>query len=427
MKQLKKILKNNKGMTLVELIISSAILLLVISAFLSMMASAAKMFSKGSRELDVQEEAQIVTNQVGALLTDCEVYAGQVGSSIYIVDKDVVHVVSEESDGVFLSTFDNALSEDDNTAENVKTLLATNPNAVKGGSTGRALLSNRVEGLSLNTDDLEDGDVVYLSMNYKNMDREIGVNQSVYMRNKPGTSSDGGNSNPVENDYDAELNVLRYKTYNLCTLFGVSKIKTNGSNIVTSGADAGCYDFNALGTVKIKDSVSTSASSAGGCVVTCIKGGNDYKIRLSFDPVVVGLGNGESQLSTVRLQDVEQVCDYISIKGFDTHCSDVKYRISLQIGTPGSPDLVSRQTDKISISGGQGSQVNILEQDFNVSGKTFKGVFRLCLDDRSTHLIFRQTGQSTEQGKGLVALYTIDVYYKNTLLGTAKVSVRYPN
>ena len=74
----KNIVKDNKGLTLIELLVSSAILLLIITAFLSMLASAAKMFAKGSRDLDVQEEAQIVTNQVEALLTDCEVYAGPV-------------------------------------------------------------------------------------------------------------------------------------------------------------------------------------------------------------------------------------------------------------------------------------------------------------------------------------------------------------
>lgn len=418
----KNILKDNKGLTLIELLVSSAILLLVISAFLSMLASAAKMFSRGSRDLDVQEEAQIVTNQVEALLSDCEVYAGQVGNSIYIVDRDVVHVVSEETDGVFLSTFSNALSEDDNTASNVKALLASNPNSIKGGSTGRALLSNRLQGLSLNTDKLESDNVVYLSMNYKNLEREVGVNQSVFLRNKPGTSISGGGTNPIENDYDAELLVLRYKSYNLKTLFGISSVTG------TSGADAGCYEVSALGLLKIKDNVSTSAASAGGCIVKCVKGGAEYKIRLSFDAVAVGLGGDDAQISVVRLQDVEQVCDYVSIKGFDTHSSDVKYTISMRVGQSLTTGYLEKKSpDKIALTGGNGTKVDALEGDFTVSGKTFKGVFRFCLDDRSTHLIFRQLSQSTEQGKGLVALYTIDVFYKNTKLGTAKVNVRYPN
>ena len=132
MKRLKSMLKNNKGVTLVELIISSAILLLIITAFLSMIASATKMFARGSRDLDVQEEAQSVTTQIENLLADANLYAGQVGNEIYIVNEDLVHVITETSNGVYYSNYEFPATQDP-TTENVKTLLAANNTAALKG------------------------------------------------------------------------------------------------------------------------------------------------------------------------------------------------------------------------------------------------------------------------------------------------------
>ena len=433
MKQLKKMLKNNKGVTLVELIISTAILFLVITAFLSMVASATKMFNKGQRELDVQDEAQIVTNQIENLLTDAQLYAGQVGNDIYIVNEDLVHVVSQASDGVYYTVYDFPAAED-KTTENVKDLLATNPGALRVNThLGRSLLSKRMTNLTLDTSDLDDDSIVYLSMTYKNQEREIPVSQSIYMRNKPGSEGGHGHTDPNDNDFDAELTVLRFKTHNLRNEFGIDSISRNGSSPVISGADANNYDIDlSANTIALKSSVSAGASSAGGATITCTKGGQPFKIRLSFDPITIGLSGPDPQTSTVKLANVETSVDYIAIKGFDTHSDKVRYTVSVTVapssGASGNTYSAGTSSNPLKI----GSTVNDIEKSLNYAGGYFNGVYRLMLDDQSNHLRFLQTGQGTIQPNGAhpVVVYTINLYYNNgssyQLLGSTRMKIVSP-
>ena len=437
MKRLKSMLKNNKGVTLVELIISSAILLLIITAFLSMIASATKMFARGSRDLDVQEEAQSVTTQIENLLADANLYAGQVGNEIYIVNEDLVHVITETSNGVYYSNYEFPATQDP-TTENVKTLLAANNTAALKGPVhlSSALLSKRMNHLALNTDNLDSDNIVYLSMSYKNQDREVAVNESVYLRNEPGTGGGHGHNVPPDNDFDAELFVLRYKNHNLKTDFGVNKVTS------ISGADASKYDLDInTGVVKLKSSVAIGESSAGGATVTCTKNNQPYKIRLSFDACSIGLqdSNNLAQTVSLRAANVEQANDYIAVKGFDTHSTDVFYTVTLKIApsynfTSGNALTASRFTSSATTK--QLGEQSILEGDKQFAGGGYyKGVYRLLLDNQSNHLIFRQLSQcdrvETRTNNKPVPMYTIKVEHKSgttyETLGETTIKVNIPN
>ena len=438
MKQLKRMRMNNKGVTLVELIISTAILFLIITAFLSMVASATKMFARGSRDLDVQEEAQSVTNQIESLLSDANLYAGQSGKEIYIVNEDLVHVITERDNGVFYSIYTFPATQEP-TSENVKGLIASNPSALKTNTyMSSALLSKRMKDVTLNTSQLDSDNVVYLSMKYKNQEREIDVNESVFMRNKPGLGGGGGHTSPPDNDFDAELVVLRYKKHNLISEFGVTKINTNGSSPAISGADASKYDVDvAAGTVAIKGSVGLNQASAGGATITCTKNGQPYKIRLSFDPISIGIGSGGVQTVSIRTQNVESVVDYISAKGFDTKANNVKYEIRLKIGpnyklknSSGSfVDYLT--TGKVKISGGDGTAQSAIEGDQHFyQGSTdkgyFKGTLRLCTDSESNHLRFRQFSQGMSIPGGAEPYYDIKAFYGDVLIAETTIKVISP-
>lgn len=70
MKLFKKIKKNNKGLSLVELVCAVAIFGVATTAIGSAMVVSAQSYSRGTYELDVQQEAQITTNLIGNLLVD---------------------------------------------------------------------------------------------------------------------------------------------------------------------------------------------------------------------------------------------------------------------------------------------------------------------------------------------------------------------
>lgn len=62
--------KNNEGMTLIELIITMAIMAIVLSIMALIISTAIKSFKRTSESVDVQMEAQVAVNQISNLLME---------------------------------------------------------------------------------------------------------------------------------------------------------------------------------------------------------------------------------------------------------------------------------------------------------------------------------------------------------------------
>ena len=78
--------KNNKGYSLVELVITLAIFSIIMLAIIMMMQTSMESYKDGLFETTMQEEAQIVANQVGDLLVDAKAFnssSGSTGSKSY--------------------------------------------------------------------------------------------------------------------------------------------------------------------------------------------------------------------------------------------------------------------------------------------------------------------------------------------------------
>ncbi len=76
---------NNKGFSLVELLIAMAILAVVSLCVYSFMNTGARLYGKTSSDADIQKEAQLVANTISDLIIDCEVnirYDNTVSDSI---------------------------------------------------------------------------------------------------------------------------------------------------------------------------------------------------------------------------------------------------------------------------------------------------------------------------------------------------------
>ena len=70
MKKIIQILKNKKGLTLVELLCTVAILGIVTTMVGGTMVTSMQSYSRGTSELDVQKESQFITNQITNLIVD---------------------------------------------------------------------------------------------------------------------------------------------------------------------------------------------------------------------------------------------------------------------------------------------------------------------------------------------------------------------
>lgn len=71
MNGMKKINVNNKGFSLVELIIAIAILTVVSGIILSFMNTSSNVFRRNSADVDIQTEAQMVANSISDVVIDC--------------------------------------------------------------------------------------------------------------------------------------------------------------------------------------------------------------------------------------------------------------------------------------------------------------------------------------------------------------------
>lgn len=70
MKMIKKLLKDHKGLSLVELIVTVAIMALVSAGVATAVVSATRNYSRGNSEVDLQQEVQVITNILNNIVID---------------------------------------------------------------------------------------------------------------------------------------------------------------------------------------------------------------------------------------------------------------------------------------------------------------------------------------------------------------------
>ena len=70
MKVIKKLLNDHKGLSLVELIVTVAIMALVSAGVATAVISATRNYSRGNSEVDLQQEVQVITNILNNIVID---------------------------------------------------------------------------------------------------------------------------------------------------------------------------------------------------------------------------------------------------------------------------------------------------------------------------------------------------------------------
>lgn len=98
-----KLRKNNRGFTLVELIVSTAILSIVAVAASAFMVAGTRTYSSVNYTVRLQYEAQIAMAQLQEYTVDCTDGIAWDGSTLYIVNGTDVHLFKFESTAQTLS------------------------------------------------------------------------------------------------------------------------------------------------------------------------------------------------------------------------------------------------------------------------------------------------------------------------------------
>ncbi|MGM9521966.1 MAG: prepilin-type N-terminal cleavage/methylation domain-containing protein [Oscillospiraceae bacterium] len=96
--------ENNKGFTLVELIVSVAILGIVALAAGGFMIAGSRAYSNLSYTLRLQYESQLIMEQVQEYLVDCSAGMAWDGNTLYVVDND--DSVPSSTKKVYVFTWD---------------------------------------------------------------------------------------------------------------------------------------------------------------------------------------------------------------------------------------------------------------------------------------------------------------------------------
>ena len=200
----------NKGYTLVELLVAMAILVIMLMELYSVMANSSTIYRKGNYEVQLQNEAQQVVQQLEDLMVDCN------GSIEYV------------SANKTLTISNNKIDPSTNTAEaEIYTIKYEAPDPGAGVYFGTLTYQKTGMGAAIPfADYVEDFDVdmsaytndnVTVYVKFKNEDYSYAAAEDVYLRNEIGS----GGTGESENTSSAKkfIDVKRYAEYNLDKLF----------------------------------------------------------------------------------------------------------------------------------------------------------------------------------------------------------------
>ncbi len=277
-------MKNNKGFTLVEMLVAVAVLLLVMAEVGALMVNSQTMYRNGYYEVNLQESAQQVTQQLQDLLMNANVkdgvttetkYSGSVSSDVITiqtterqidgtghyngVEENVTYQIGRRADimgtdmqdGKFGPYDDLILTKNGSgailIAEDVQSIYVTK-NKNRSGGLG-----------AVNPDDmynLKTADVITLELNMANKQYRYAATSEVFLRNRPGT---GGPDLPPSGDgtgADVDMTILRVHEYDLKKFVpkGYDRFVWDSTAV---GADSK-YDLDVTGEIRCKSDVNNA-------------------------------------------------------------------------------------------------------------------------------------------------------------------------
>ena len=192
----KNILKDNRGMTLVEMLVSFAILSLIMVALFQFMNQMMKQYQTANNEVTVQNEAQTLVQQLENFTIDADLgVAVDTASSeyeLYVMSSDGFCVITYDSTAgdngeLYYSDYSAYINDDYKAAtyENVlslaKTVKYNNP------SVSKDLLAENVETFKVKDTSntlTSTSNYVAIEITISKLSRSYTVNKNIYLRNQ---------------------------------------------------------------------------------------------------------------------------------------------------------------------------------------------------------------------------------------------------
>ena len=215
-------LNDNRGFTLVELLVAMAVLMIVLAEVYSVMNSSSTIFSRSSSEIALQSEAQQVKTQIEDLMIDCN------GRIDYDATNHKISILNKGGVNCYEVTWQSASAGNAGSLDGYGQVYlqkfgtatgSSNAALVKGSAidTSPVLMADYVRSLSLDMAQYSNDRVVlYCDMQGTNstytMDNS--ASETLYLRNQIG-SGGGGSVIPPAASPDYNIKLLRYQTISL--------------------------------------------------------------------------------------------------------------------------------------------------------------------------------------------------------------------
>lgn len=284
-------MKNNKGYTLVELLVSVAIFSIVMIGIVSIMSSTSVMYRNGHQEVKLQEEAQIALNQLEEILVDADNTISTLGTGYYSVNNTTqCYGFKQDGDKLFY-----------------KKVAAADAGSL-GDAAGWVPMSDYVKsfeirGIQMSANRDTGDNRVEVVMEMENADYSYVATKDVYFRNAienqtpfllPSISGTPAPAPPVT---DYVLKLRRFEVVNLKETFGLASVTGKTDDGITTFTtmftltenDGSCIALkdvynNNFGTgLEVTDNYTITGPNLDGTIIT---------IAIEVEPVVFNKGEG---------------------------------------------------------------------------------------------------------------------------------------
>ena len=200
--------RNNRGVTLIELLVSVAILTIVIGMAMGFLIQTVGLYQKHGAESNLQNEAQLTMSQIEALVVNASQgvglapgYTGNTGNELYIYNRktdaagintyQVTHIY-QEGEKLLYCYMDYLLGADGNPY-----LTTDKQNPV--------VLSDYIDSFSVDVSQLLNKNKVAFTIDFANKDRTYTTTNTVMLRNKIVSSANGDASDYFKVNLEEDL------------------------------------------------------------------------------------------------------------------------------------------------------------------------------------------------------------------------------
>lgn len=206
-------MKNNKGATLIELIVSMAVLAILLAELSQVIMTSSKLYLNGTYEVDLQAEAQNIILQMEDMIVDARIGVSSNYNSSLSSDDLIIVSTNDISSNVVGQEikYEVILSPSENGKDYGKLYLRIS----EGGVTSdQILMSDYVKSVSLDFANFETDNMLTLNVSMKNDRYSYTTSKDIFLRNMLGTGpKKRGKDAGAENM--AVVDILRFGDYNL--------------------------------------------------------------------------------------------------------------------------------------------------------------------------------------------------------------------